>query len=146
MIKVFVMLNNYFHDLATALLMTSGIAVYYLAKAAEQTNDREVIRYFADSFRKLTLLGRAAFIWIIGAGVVRLVAYKDFEWAEAVGKDQVPALVVKHLIMFTVVGVGVYYWRKLNTRVKELRTTYALDAASAKPTDAGSAKAQTATD
>ena len=46
----------------------------------------------------------------------------DFEWANAVGRLQVPALILKHVLAFAFVGVGVYLWVKLDSRVKALRS------------------------
>ena len=127
MLNIIIMLNNYFHDLATALLMTSGVVVYYFAKAAEDTNDQAVIKYFTDSYRRLTILGRGAFVWIIVAGVFRLINFQEFEWAQAVGKNMVPVLIMKHVLIFGLVGGGLYFWRKLNQKVIKLRQTYELE-------------------
>lgn len=127
MLKIAIMMNNYFHDLATALWLTSGVTVYYLAKTAETTGSREAIRYFSDSYKRLTTLGRVAFIWILAAGVVRILNFESFEWPEAMGKNIVVALVIKHIIMFTAVGLGMYAWLKLNRKVKELRQAYNLE-------------------
>jgi len=127
MFKIAIMMNNYFHDLATALLVTSGAAVYYLTKTAEATHSRDAIRFFSDSYRRLTTIGRVAFVWILAAGVVRILNFESFEWPEAVGKNLVVALIIKHIIMFTAVGFGIYAWLKVNSKVKKLRQAYNLE-------------------
>lgn len=114
------MMNNYFHDLATALLMTSGLAAFYLAKSVESAKSKEAISLFANLFKKFTLLGRVAFIWILVAGAIRLAAFNNYEWQDAVGKNQVPALIVKHLLLFAVVGTGIYAWRQVSKKVARL--------------------------
>ncbi len=113
-------MNNYFHDFATALLVTSGVVIYVLFRQAEKTDSVEVVDYFIRSYKKLTLLGRISFAWIILAGTIRLINFRSFEWSDAVGKDQVPSLIAKHLIMFFFVGLGIYYWRKLNNKILSL--------------------------
>src|SRR3990172_927084 len=112
MVEIFIMMNNYFHDLATALLLTSGIAVYVLAKSAEAKKDRSVIEFYVEAYGRMTVLGRIAFGWIIVAGAPRLITFKNYEWVSYVGNNQVPAIMVKHTLMFLVVGAGIFYWRR----------------------------------
>ncbi len=115
------MMNNYLHDFAAALLVTSAVVILVMARSVERQGHIEAVRYFVDIYPKLTLLARASMGWIIVAGAIRLYYYTGFEWAEAVGKDQVPALIVKHLMMFTAVGAGAYFWLRLSRKVKKLR-------------------------
>ena len=134
MLKIALMMNNYFHDFATALLVTSGVIIYVLLRQAEKTDSAEVIDYFIRSYRKLTLLGRVSFMWIILAGTIRLINFRSFEWFDAVGKDQVPSLITKHMIMFFLVGLGIYYWRKLNKKILSLEKNNEVDVSQGKPT------------
>ena len=117
------MMNNYFHDVATALLITSAVVILLLARSAERTGEVEAIRYFVDLYPKLTILARISLSWIAVGGVIRLLTFVDFEWAAAVGKNQVPALILKHIVIFSVVGTGAYKWRQLSRKVKELRAS-----------------------
>lgn len=119
--QIFIMMNNYFHDFAAALLVTSAVVIMILARSVERQGHIEAVRYFVDIFPKLTLLARISIGWIIVAGAVRLYFYTGFEWAEAVGRDQVPALIVKHLMLFTAVGTGAYFWFRLSRKVRRLR-------------------------
>lgn len=117
------MMNNYFHDVATALLITSALVILFLARSAEQTGEVEVIRYFVGLYPKLTILARVSMAWIVLGGVIRFLNFMSFEMlqAEIKGATVVIALVIKHILIFTVVGIGGYKWRKLSNRVKELR-------------------------
>jgi len=124
MLKIAVIMNNYFHDLATALLITSAVTVYYFAKTAEGSEDPAVVRYFIETYRRLTILGRGAFAWIILAGIVRIINFKAFEWSDAMGKNLIPALIVKHIMLFSAVFGGIYFWRKLNRKVNALKQAY----------------------
>ncbi len=119
--QFFIVVNNYFHDFATGLLITSAVAILVMARSVERQGHDDAIRYFVDIYPKLTLLARFSMAWIITAGAIRLYFFMGFEWADAFGTDQVPALIVKHLMMFTVVGTGVYFWRRLSKKVKNLR-------------------------
>jgi hypothetical protein len=52
-------------------------------------------------------------IWTLAGGVVRALAYKRYEWVEAVGKAQVPALILKHVILVSFVVLGVLVLRRV---------------------------------
>lgn len=100
---VLIMLNNYFHDLATAVLAVSGVAAWLLLRSATACEAPEVLRPVADG---LVRTGLIALAWTLLGGVIRALAYREYEWMEAAGKNQVPALVVKHIILVSMVILG----------------------------------------
>lgn len=120
---VFIMMNNYFHDVATALLLASGIVMWVIVKRLEGSEEKNVIRYFLSIYAGVTRLAKVSLVWILVGGIPRTIAYKEFEWANAVGKGQVPALIVKHILAFIFVGGGAYLWIKLSKRVRKVRAS-----------------------
>ncbi|MFZ2199157.1 MAG: hypothetical protein WAV13_15575 [Thermodesulfovibrionales bacterium] len=118
---IFIMMNNYFHDVATALLLASGVAMWVIVNKLGDSNDERVVRYFLDIYKSITRLAKFALGWIIIGGIPRVLAYRDFEWANAAGKGQVPALIVKHILFFAFVGAGAHVWIKISRRIKSLR-------------------------
>lgn len=118
---VIIMMNNYFHDVATALLMASGFALWAIVRKIDNANEKQVIDYFLKIYNDLTRLARFSLIWILVGGIPRTIFYVDFEWANAVGKNQVPALIIKHILAFTFVGIGAHIWIRLNKKVKRIR-------------------------
>lgn len=119
---ILIMMNNYFHDVATALLLSSGIAGWILFKRLNSSADDAVIDYFLKVYTGMTRLAKFSLVWIIIGGIPRTIFYKDFEWAHVVGKGQVPALIVKHILAFIFVGAGAYMWLKISKRIKEIKT------------------------
>lgn len=117
---VIIMLNNYFHDVATALLAASGVTMWIVAKRYEMHKNAETLSYFVNLYKGITKLAKFSLYWILIGGVPRTIFYKEFEWANAVGKNQVPALIAKHILAFIIVGTGAYLWIKLNKRIKQL--------------------------
>lgn len=115
------MMNNYFHDVATALLMASGAALWVLIKKYEGNTDPGVTAYFLRIYEGMTKLARFSLYWILIGGVPRTIFYKDFEWANAVGHGQIAALIVKHIMAFAFVGTGLYLWLKINRKVGEIK-------------------------
>jgi hypothetical protein len=47
--------------------------------------------------------------------------YTQYEWSDAAGDLQVIAIIIKHVVMFLLVGTGLFYWSKLAKRVKQLQ-------------------------
>ncbi len=118
---VIIMMNNYFHDVATALLIVSGSVMFIIMQKLGTNAEPAVTRSFIGIHDSMTRLAHVAVIWIILGGIPRTIYYTRFEWANAAGKGQIPALIVKHILMFILVGGGAYLWVKLNRRVKEIR-------------------------
>jgi hypothetical protein len=100
---VLVMLNNYLHDLATAVFAVSALAAYLLLRSPAISDASEALRPVTTG---LTRAGIFSLAWILLGGVIRALAYRRYEWMEAAGRGQVVALVVKHVILVSLVIVG----------------------------------------
>lgn len=120
---VFIMMNNYFHDVATGLLVASGVALWLIMKRFEDTGNRQTKEYFLRIYKGMAGLARFSLCWIILGGIPRTYFYRDFEWANAVERAQVPAIIVKHILAFAFVGAGIYLWYRFSARVKEIRNS-----------------------
>jgi hypothetical protein len=119
---VALMMNNYFHDVATALLAASAVALFVMLRRYEAgPRGPDAARYFLEIQRSMAKLARFSLAWIVLGGIPRTIWYGEFEWANAAGRAQVTALVVKHVIAFALVGVGVSFWLKLRRRVAAVR-------------------------
>jgi heme/copper-type cytochrome/quinol oxidase subunit 3 len=116
-----IMMNNYFHDVATALLLASGVVMLIIVKKMERSADDSVKKYFLKIYTGVTRLAKFSLLWILIGGIPRTLAYKEFEWANAAGKGQVTALIIKHILAFIFVGGGAVLWLKLHKRVREIR-------------------------
>lgn len=117
-LAVIIMLNNYFHDVATALLAASGTTMWIVAKRYERFKGPDTLPYFMTLYKSVTKLAKFSLYWILIGGVPRTIFYKDLEWSDAAGKDQVPALIAKHILAFIIVATGAYLWIKLNKKVQ----------------------------
>ncbi len=120
---VILMMNNYFHDVATALLLASGIAIWVIYKKFDDSDEPEVRAYFLRLYDSLTFLAKLSLIWIILGGIPRTYFYTEFEWSHYAGKIQIPALIVKHILAFVFVCVGTHLWIKIRKIARELRRT-----------------------
>ncbi len=115
---VLIMLNNYLHDVATALLAASAFLLFVVARTFRRHPEGMSDPRFLEIYRRMTRMALGCLAWIVLGGFVRAWAYKDFEWANAAGTNQVPALVVKHILMGGAVALGVWGWIRLGRRVR----------------------------
>ncbi len=116
------MMNNYLHDVATALLASSAFALWTLLRRYDaEPRSADAARLFLEIHRSLARLARLSLAWIVIGGIPRTIFYSEFEWANAAGRGQVAALVVKHVVAFAFVASGAFLWVKLGRRVAEIR-------------------------
>jgi len=120
MIPVIIMTINYSHDIATALLAVSGVGMWIISAAYPRQASTETEFYFVRVYRNMTRLAKYSLLWILAAGVPRIVFYTDYEWSTAAGDLQVVAIIIKHVVMFLLVGTGLFYWSKLGKKVRAL--------------------------
>ena len=120
-VGVLIMMNNYFHDVATALLFSSGIAMWVIYKKFGGSDSQEVRDYFLRLYKSISLLVRFSLAWIILGGIPRVIFYKEFEWANAAGKGQVPALIVKHILFVIFISAGAYVWFKIKMKADSIK-------------------------
>lgn len=116
--SIVIIINNYFHDLATGLLLTSAVIMWVLGRRAESGGIAER-RALAAAYPVLRRFAWGAFIWIILGGIPRTIFFTTFEWDPAVIKGIVPALMVKHVFMVAAVVVGAVMWRRMAKVARE---------------------------
>ena len=126
---VALMMNNYFHDVATALLAASAWCIYALVRTQTELEDPVATLFYLRSYRRMITFFRYAIYWNIIGGIPHTIFYTRFEWANAAGKGQVPALIVKLVLMVVCVVLGVYAWRCLKSKAAKLEASLPPDLA-----------------
>lgn len=116
-LPILIMVNNYFHDVATALLVTSAFLMFGVAKIARHYLEEKHKVFFREVFSYLSKFALGALIWIILGGIPRTIFFKRYEWWDAAGKGIVTALIVKHVLIFLLVVLGVFLWVKLRREI-----------------------------
>jgi hypothetical protein len=107
-----VMLNNYFHDLAVAFLFASTLLAHVVLRHWPGAPGAAVVR----------LLSRVAWgslAWVLVGGAVRAWFYREFEWLPRAGTAQIPALAIKHLLLFALTAWGLAGVVRLRRRLAE---------------------------
>jgi len=107
-----IIMNNYFHDVATAVLLASAVIMWVLGRHAEKGGPDEVAA-LAGAYPVLTKFAWGALAWILIGGIPRVIFFKTHEFIPAVDKGLVPILAIQHVLMFAAVGAGILLWRKV---------------------------------
>ena len=118
-LPVIIMMNNYFHDVATALLAVSAFTLLGLRRMITKDNKGAHKDIYIKVFHYLTKLALVSLVWIILGGIPRVIFFKKYEWWDAASKGIIPALIVKHIVMFLLVGCGIYLWHRIRKTVKK---------------------------
>ena len=121
MLNILLMLNNYFHDFATALFVVTTLGMLFIVRYVEKRGGRDLEEMVLVIYPKMVHLAGGSVIFLFFAGVVRAFTFNDFEWNSAVEHGQVAALMVKHVLLLALFTYGVYLWITVYRRVKELR-------------------------
>lgn len=121
MLSILVMLNNYLHDFATALVVVSTYAMLLMVRYAETSAARETKQMVLDLYPRMVHLAGGSVVFVFIAGIVRAFTYRDYEWHGAVETGQVTALMVKHVLLFVLFGYGLYLWLVVYRRIKVFR-------------------------
>jgi hypothetical protein len=103
---VLVMLNNYFHDLSVALLTCAlaAVAAVWRTPSLRGPGARPLV----DALDRAALrVAIASLAGVVVFGAVRAWAFMDYEWLPAAGRNIVPALVVKHVVLTALLGAAV---------------------------------------
>ncbi len=114
--KVLIIMNNYFHDVATAMLLSSALILWLLGRRA-RAGDEHARRWFADAYRTLTRVAIFSIVWIVIGGVPRTVFFQEVEWnlADPSNRYLFAALMVKHAFMWLAVGLGSVMWLRMRS-------------------------------
>lgn len=114
-------MNNYFHDFAAGVVFVCGIVMFKMVDWAQKMESREAKEIVQGVYPAVVHIIGGAIIFMLFAGVIRTFTYKDFEWANAVGIGQVPAIIVKHIVVGGIFFYGVALWIKAHKKIKEIR-------------------------
>lgn len=117
-IGVLVMLNNYFHDLAVAVLFCSVLASWFIWRGLSRDDTSPDASFFRHRiWRGLSKFIWGSLAWIAGGGIIRALAYQDYEWLPAAGRSQIPALVIKHILLVSMVAISLYLFLKVKRSI-----------------------------
>jgi hypothetical protein len=116
------MLNNYYHDFSTALIIVCTYAMALMVRFAEREGAGLFRKKVPKIYPRMLHVTGGSLVLLFMAGIVRSFTYKWFEWVEVLGMGQIVVLIFKHVLMFAIVGYGIYVWVGLHKRIKAIRS------------------------
>lgn len=116
----FIMLNNYLHDIATALLMASGVAVWLVTNEAASAANPRIRAFVQDIYRGMTRITFFVLIWISLSAIPRILAFTRLEWPSAYDKGQIPGLIAKHVLAFIIIVSGSFLWISISRAMRSV--------------------------
>lgn len=104
LVPALIYLSNYLHDLATAFFFVATLFAWW--------SRRSLPKVYPEVITVLKRVALISFSLILVLGQVRAWNYYEYEWLPALGRNQVPILVGKHVILFFITAwAGVAWWK-----------------------------------
>lgn len=115
-IDILIIMNNYFHDVATATLLAAAVIMWVLERHARSGNSADLAT-LARAYPLLTKFARGSLVWVILGGVPRVIFFNTHDLG-AIRGDLIPAIAVKHVVEVAAVVLGVLLWRRVKQRIE----------------------------
>jgi hypothetical protein len=116
-----IILNNYLHDVATAMIISLTLLMTYIAHQVNENSPPEEKRFFIKIYRFFSRLAVFSLVWILAGGIPRVLAFNRYELLPAGQKGIVPVLIFKHFILFGLVFAGILIWRRIKRKAVKMR-------------------------
>jgi hypothetical protein len=114
----FILMNNYFHDVATAMLLACSAVLWIMLRHLGAERDDVLMRYAAGLFRSVTTVFWSSVLWIVVSGIVRIVTFRSFEWLNTTQKHFEAGLLVKYAIAIVMMFSGSVLWMRLSRAMR----------------------------
>jgi putative copper export protein len=120
-VDLLIILNNFFHDLASAMWFCGTLTLLALLRAGNKNGHPEVVDFSCRLFRRVSKITNISLAIVVLGGVVRAINYQKYEWLPALGRDQVVLLVVKHILLTGIVFGGIYIQVRMARQFRQAR-------------------------
>jgi len=116
---VFILMSNYFHDVATAMPVACSFALWAILGRYDPEK-HESTGFFLRLYKGIRYAFLFSWAWFISAGIIRFMTFESFEWINATEKHHEAALIVKYAIASSMMLCGTAMWLILRRRAGEL--------------------------
>lgn len=114
-LDILIIMNNYFHDVATATLLGAAVIMWVLERQA-RTGSPADLATLGRVYPTLTAFARGALVWIVVGGIPRVFFFNTHDLG-AVRDDLIVAIAVKHIFEIAAVVGGALLWRRVKQRI-----------------------------
>ena len=105
--KPLIVLNGFIHDFASGYWLSSMIAIYLLSRFQGEYPAVAGVLKIIERFFFWNSIG--AVVVILGTGAGRTFTYVDNVFGEQTEQTRRRMLVIKHIVLFTIFGVGSWW-------------------------------------
>ncbi|WP_418792418.1 hypothetical protein [Phosphitispora sp. TUW77] len=120
MLGYLAILNNYLHDVATAMIISLTLLMSYIGNQVNENSRPEEKKLFIKIYRYFSMIAVISLVWIVVGGIPRVLAFNRYELIPAGQKGIVTVLMFKHLILFGLVLAGIFLWRKIKKKAEKM--------------------------
>jgi hypothetical protein len=121
MLDILIVMNNYFHDVATATLIAAAAIMWTLERQAVRGTPQDLAT-LTRAYPTLSRFANVALVWVIIGGIPRVITFNSHDLG-AIRGDLIPAIAVKHVVEVAAVLLGVMLWRRVRRRVEAADAT-----------------------
>ena len=115
---ILILLNNFLHDFSAAGWLFGSVLLWSILR--NNVPDQGAGKQIADILKTIILLMKLSLGGIVLFGIIRAVAYSQYEWNVAAGDSQVTLLIVKHVILTAVFVLGIVYYTRAGRFIKRV--------------------------
>ncbi len=114
------MMNNYFHDVATAMVPATAAVAWTVLMLSERAGSKESKDVYLKIYKLVVRIFVYSLFWLMIGAIPRVLTFKAYELKEAQMKGIVTALFAKLIVAFVLVVIGSLMWIKIGRRLKKM--------------------------
>ncbi len=114
-------INNFCHDIATSMLMASGVAMWVIIRRFENAANPGGMSLLFSLYRSISKIVTFSLIWIAAGAIPRILTFSTFEFANAFANNRLPGLIARYAVSITMTIAGAFLWISLIKKVKEIK-------------------------
>ncbi len=118
---IIIAINNFLHDLASAIPLASGIAMWVIVSQYEKNRDAETEALMLRLYRGISRIFIGSLVWITVGAVPRILTFTRFESAHALRDHNIDGLIAVQLTIFAAVMSGMFLWIALTRKVRRFK-------------------------
>ncbi|MBI3182642.1 MAG: hypothetical protein HYZ28_10945 [Myxococcales bacterium] len=118
---VAVAMSNYFHDVATAMLICAAALLWAFHRRLPADAGPQMVQYYLGAYASLRRLMIGTIAFICAAGVPRVLFFKELDGRLLDDPQLRVAIIAKHVLVVAALVTGTMYWVAIRRKATALR-------------------------
>lgn len=107
---VIVIMSNYLHDTATALLAACGLVLWIAVRRMGPGPRPETIAYVRSLRRSMSRIVIGSLIWVTVGAIPRILFFRDLEYTRAAEAQAVSGIIARNVLALFILIAGIVLW------------------------------------